>query len=478
MDDRILIVDDDSVFSEALYAGLSSRFGVEKVDSVAGFREAYRPCAFQLVVLDMRLERDRDGIELLGEIMEADPYQLVIVVTKYADTETHIAAIEAGAQLYLNKDGFPIPFIVQMIGVVLQQGHLRRRVATLERRLDEVDSAHMVGESEKLRDLYEKARLAAEDGEVTVLIRGESGTGKELVARNIHRLSHRRKDGPFVAISVSGLHRETIHSDLFGHERGAFTGANTQRKGFIEEAHGGVLFLDEIGDLDRDTQVKLLRVLEERTFQRLGSNREISADFQLVTATHRDLRGLIDEGAFRHDLYYRLQAFEIRVPSIKERRRDIVLLAEYFLAEMANAGRTTAAGFHRRALEVFIRYDWPGNVRELKNAVEYSAIQAKMRNEPLIVVEHLPQTLTAAELATVNQSGEAQNMDYRQWLARSELELLERVLETSDKTTKTELAAVLGYNDRFTLMRRIKKAVGICRGQLDALPNVRQLLGA
>ena len=198
--DKLLIVDDDKAFRDALTQQCNGRYRIEHAESAEMFRKAFRPYAFDLIVLDMRLEHDRDGLDILNEIMEVDPYQLVIVVTKYVDTETHIAAIESGAQLYLNKDEFSIPFIKQMIGVVLQQGHLRRRVASLEKRLAEVDSPDMVIGSPEMREIQQRINLVAADGKVSVLIRGESGTGKELVARNIHQLSPRRKDGPFVAV--------------------------------------------------------------------------------------------------------------------------------------------------------------------------------------------------------------------------------------------------------------------------------------
>lgn len=469
--DHILIVDDDRKFREALIDRIGSRHSVVCADSVVAFREVFQPGTFELVVLDMHLETDRDGMLLLKEIIGLDPYQLVIVVTKYVDTETHIAAIECGAQLYLNKDEFPIPFIVQMIDVILRQGHLRRQVASLEKRLAEVDSPDMVIASNELRELHAKIIQIAEDGEVTALIRGESGTGKELVARNIHRLSPRRKDGPFVAVSIAGLNKSTIYSELFGHEKGAFTGAAEQHKGYIEEAQGGTLFLDEIGDLDPETQVKLLRVLETRKVQRLGAIREIAVDFQLVTATNRDLGAMIDRGEFRRDLYYRLQAFDIRVPPLRDHRQDIAPLAEHFLAAMLKAGRTTASGFHRRAMELFMHYEWPGNVRELRNAVEYSAIQARAHGEPLVLLEHLPASLTGGTAVAGTEV-----LDFHHYLARAEIEFCNRALvDSMRRPNKSELAQQLGYNDRFVFQRRLRKALEICPEAEQDFPEVAKL---
>lgn len=470
---HILIIDDDQSFRTQLSSQLSDRHHVSYVESMEAFRNSFHPYAFDLIVLDMRLENDRDGMVLLKEIMDIDPYQLVIVVTKYVDTETHIAAIENGAQLYLNKNEFPVQFIAQMIEVILQQGHLRRRVASLEKRLEEIDSPDMIIVSPELHDIQGKITQVAEDGEVTVLIRGESGTGKELVARNIHRLSSRRKNGPFIAVSIAGLNKSTINSELFGHERGAFTGAATQHKGFLEEAHGGTLFLDEIGDLDMETQVKLLRMLETRTIQRLGSTRDIGIDFQLVTATNRDLPAMIEREEFRKDLYYRLQAFEIRIPPLREHRKDISPLAEHFLEEMLKAGRTTATGFHPIVMERLLRYDWPGNVRELRNVVEYSAIQARAHQEALIQLSHLPLSFTSdKQISSSTSSSYLISNDFHHHLAHAEIELCAHVLKETEKPTQTELAQKLGYNDRFVFQRRLRKALELCPEAKDEFPEV------
>ncbi len=470
----ILIIDDDSSFREELTQQLSCTYLVDIADSVSSFQNLFQPYAFDLIILDMHLESSRDGLRLLDEIMSIDPYQLVIIVTKYVDTETHIAAIENGAQLYLNKNEFPVHFIGQMVDVILQQGHLRRRVESLEKRLAAVDSPDMVIASSEMQDIQGRISQVAEDGEVTVLIRGESGTGKELVARNIHRLSPRRQNGPFIAVSVAGLNKSTINSELFGHERGAFTGAAGQHKGYLEEAHGGTLFLDEIGDLDMETQVKLLRMLETRTFQRLGSTREIASDFQLVTATNRDLSAMIDNGEFRKDLYYRLQAFEIRIPPLRDHRKDIAPLAEYFLDGMVKEGRTTATAFHPIVMERLLRYDWPGNVRELRNVVEYSAIQARAKQDALIQLAHLPVTFQEDAVAHPNHDSLG-ILAYQRWLARAEIDLCAKALDEAGKIKKAELAQQLGYNDRFIFLRRIRKALELCPEAKEEFPQVAKI---
>jgi DNA-binding NtrC family response regulator len=457
MKKRILVVDDDAGFRRELAEALEGVYAVRTADSVQSFRDAYRPYAFDLVILDMRLEREREGLDLVRFILANDPLQPIMVATAYPDTESYIEAINAGALMFLNKKDFSPALLARMVEAILTQGALQKRVAALEKRLDQLGAADIVGMSRSIRDTKAKIQQAALDGEVTVLVRGESGTGKELVAQNIHDLSPRRGKGPFISMSVAGLHRESLHSDLFGHEKGAFTGAQAMRKGFLEEAHGGTLFLDEIGDLDPDSQIKLLRVLETRTFQHLGGNRDISVDIQVVTATHQDLEQLVAAGRFRADLYYRLRAFEIVVPPLRERRDDIPLLAQHFLNEMLKRGRTTARAVSREVLDLLLGHAWPGNVRELRNVVEYAAIQARTDGATTLMPVHLPAPLPQTQAAPAVGAGDT--LDFQEALGRAELDLVARAMASAGTAKKSELAQMLHYNDRFTFVRRLKRIV-------------------
>jgi DNA-binding NtrC family response regulator len=454
---QILIVDDDPIFLAQLRDALEGFHGVECASSRDEFVTAFRPYKYDLLILDMRLKSGREGLGLARSALEQDPLQPIIVMTAYADTESHIEAINAGALVYLNKTDFSPNFIAEMVDAVLRQGALQRRVAHLERQLDQLEPGDIIGTSPTIEEVRGQIQTAATDGSVTVLVRGESGTGKELVARAVHHWSPRRQNGPFVAVSVAGLHRESIHSDLFGHERGAFTGASSRRKGCLEEAHQGVLFLDEIGDLDPDSQVKLLRVLETRSFARLGGNDEISVELQVVAATHQDLETLIQTGRFRQDLYYRLRSFEVVIPPLRERAGDIPLLAQHFLGGMRSDGRTTARSLDREVFRVLSSAPWPGNVRELRNVIEYAAIQARAGNAEVVRQEHLPAELRDTEEGTKQSSSLT---DYQTHLARAELELVERAIALHGTATKTELAKLLGYNDRFTFVRRARRALG------------------
>jgi len=453
---RILIVDDDPAYLAKLRQTLEGVHTVECASGRDDFVTLYRPYRYDLLILDMRLDTEREGLELARAALDQDPLQPIIIMTAYADTESHIEAIAAGAMVYLNKADFSPLFIGQMVDAVLRQKTLERRVTSLEKQIARLEPSDIIGVTPGIENLKDQIRKAAIDGGVTVLVRGESGTGKELVARALHHWSPLRKDGPFIPVSIAGLHKETMHSDLFGHEKGAFTGANVKRRGYIEEAHQGVLFLDEIGDLDPEAQVKLLRVLETRTFVRLGGNSEIGVDIQVVSATHQDLEQDIDRGRFRRDLYYRLRGFEITAPPLRERVSDIPLLAHHFLNRMALVGRTVAGSFDPEVIQAFSISPWPGNVRELKNVVEYAAIQCRAAGDRVVSLEHLPKEFSA-RMGRPKES--AESADYQRYLAQAELGLIARTMELHQTKTKTDLAQLLGYNDRFTFMRRVRRAL-------------------
>lgn len=463
-------------FLKQLCSVLEGPYSVDGVRTREEFEELFTPYRYDLLLLDLRLGSAREGLELAKAAQEQDPLQPVIVMTAYADTETHIEAIHSGALVYLDKTRFSPPLVAEMVNVVLQHGALQRRVASLENRLAQLETSDMIGTTPQLAAVKEEIRRAATDGSVTVLVRGESGTGKELVARSLHTWSSRRKPGPFVAVPVAGLHKETLHSDLFGHEKGAFTGASHRRKGFLEQAHQGVLFLDEIGDLDPAAQVKLLRVLETRSFNRLGGNKEIHVDIQVVAATHQDLESAVEAGRFRRDLYYRLRAFEVTVPPLRDRSEDIPRLALHFLEKMASQGRTTASAIQQKVMRALASQHWKGNVRELKNVVEYAAIQARASNAQIIDASHLPIDISMEPEGPEGQS--ELPPDYRQHLARAEVDLIHRAIGRADSTQKTMLSDLLGYNDRSTFHRRIKRILGRYPKVAQEFPDVAELFSA
>ncbi|ORJ63121.1 sigma-54-dependent transcriptional regulator [Geothermobacter hydrogeniphilus] len=385
--EKILIVDDEAFIRENLerilaedgYRTFSAANGDDAISMVSAEE-------VDLVLLDLNLG-NRSGLDVLRELHQIDPQLLVIIITGYGTVESADEALKLGAYDYIKKP-FKADAIHLIVRLALETQNLRREVRQLRRGggKDMLDSADMVGSSEQLLQVYRQVREVAKHETAMVLITGESGVGKELVARAIHNLSPRR-DRPFVEINCGSLPFNLLETELFGHERGAFTDAKTRKLGLFEEANGGTIFLDEIGEMDMNLQVKLLRVLEDRKIRRLGGNRNIDIDVRVVAATNRNLKQAIDDKAFREDLYYRLNVFPITIPPLRERREDIPQLLDYFLKRFARAFNKRMREVSREALDLLMRYHWPGNVRELKNVVERICI---MHNVEVIKPDHLP----------------------------------------------------------------------------------------
>jgi two-component system response regulator HydG len=384
---RVLIVDDEA----------SARSGLEKllrqegysVDAAADGAAALELAAERppdIVVTDLKMPR-MDGIELLSKLRDQDPDLPVIVVTAFGDVGSAVQAMRSGAEDYLTK---PVDFdaLVLAIERALERCALRVEADNLRRQLREREGdglEGLIGASPAMQKVYRMARQVA-GARATVLITGESGTGKGELARAIHAKGPRAK-APFVALHCAALVESLLESELFGHERGAFTGADKRRIGRFEQAHGGTLFLDEVGEIPPATQVKLLRVLQERTFERVGGNDSISVDVRLIAATNRDLAADVQEGRFREDLYYRLNVVHIDMPPLRVRDTDVLLLANHFLRRFAAENKRKVEGFSDRARAKVVAHRWPGNVRELENAIERAVVLCE---GPLIDEEHLP----------------------------------------------------------------------------------------
>jgi len=312
----------------------------------------------------------------------------VIIITGYGTVESAVEALKLGAYDYIKKP-FKADAIHLIVRLALETQNLRREVRSLRRSSqgkELLDTADMVGSSPQLLQIYRQVREVAKHETATVLITGESGAGKELVARGIHNLSPRR-DKPFVEINCGSLPFNLLETELFGHERGAFTDAKNRKIGLFEEANGGTIFLDEIGEMDMNLQVKLLRVLEDRKIRRLGGTRNIDIDVRVVAATNRNLKEAIESKGFREDLFYRLNVFPIHIPPLRERREDIPPLLDYFLKRFCREFNKQIREISRDALDLLLRYHWPGNVRELKNVMERICI---MHNVATILPSHLP----------------------------------------------------------------------------------------
>src|SRR2546425_2382324 len=446
IDTSVYVVDDDASVREAVGSLIrSAGFRVRAFESAQEFLASQRAEVPSCLVLDVHLP-GLNGLDLQRELAKADIQIPIIFLSGHGDIPTSVRAIKAGALEFLTK-----PFADEDLLNAIRDGIAQdRRLRAVEtERAPHQDS--VVGTSRPWRQvLAHAAKVAAT--EATVLLTGESGTGKEVIAQLIHATS-RRAGGPFVALNCAALPEALLESELFGYEKGAFTGAVVARPGRLEQAAGGTLFLDEVGEMSPAVQAKFLRVLQEREFQRLGGTRMQKANVRVIAATNRDLRAALAAGAFREDLFYRLHVFAIRLPPLRERPEDIAPLLEHFVTELGPAvlGRP-AAGFSREAQEQLLAYSWPGNVRELRNAVERALILSDGR---MITPEHLPTTseaqLEAAPATPVQHEFPSNGLD----LETTERDLVERALRHAGQN-KAKAARLLGLT-RTKLYTRMQR---------------------
>jgi two-component system, NtrC family, response regulator AtoC len=363
----ILVVDDDKNTRDGLQRALRRRYDVLLAESGDRALEVLASEEVDVLLSDVRMP-GIDGITLLQRARARHPELISVLLTAYGNVEIAVEAMKAGAYDFLMK-----PVNLDHLDLLLQRALRSREVeaenAQLREQLDDkFGLENIVGNSAVMHDLFDTIKQASPT-QATVMIQGDSGTGKELVAHAIHRLST-RVNGPFVAVHCAALSANLLESELFGHEKGAFTGAVSQRKGRFEMADGGTLFLDEISEIDAAVQVKLLRVLEERQFERVGGDKSVEVDIRLVAATNRDLRALVAEGKFREDLFFRLDVVNIMLPPLRDRSDDVPMLCSHFIAEFAERNGKDVAGITPDAVNLLMSYRWPGNVRELRNTIE------------------------------------------------------------------------------------------------------------
>ncbi len=433
----ILIVDDEQVVRDSLVHWFTEE-GYE-VEAAASAPEALSRLAsreLDLVIADIRMP-GMDGLELLEKIRSEQLDTSVIIMTGYASVEGAVRALKQGAFDYVTKPFDPDELSVAVRNA-LEQHRLKRENRLLRQQLAESFAlTELIGQSEPMRRVREQIETVA-GVDSTVLIEGESGTGKELVARAIHRLSPRRFN-PLVVVHCGALTETLIESELFGHEKGAFTGAQYRKKGKFEAAMGGTVFLDEIADISLKTQTDLLRVLQEREIVRVGGTQPVKVDFRVIAATNRNLSDLVKEGRFRSDLYYRLNVFAIQLPPLRERHGDVPLLAAHFLEKYSRQMNRKFTGFDRGAMELLVSHNWPGNVRELENIVERAVVVGR---EPLI---------RAPDLAINRPSEGSEDLS----LEAVERRHIIRVLEDF-AWNQTQAAKALGI-DRVTLYHKIRR---------------------
>ena len=392
--EKILIIDDEAFICENVQRILSGQ-GFQVCAAATGqeARDIVASEEVDLALLDLNLGTE-DGIEVLKSLKELDPELLVIIITGYGSVETAVESLKLGAFHYMKKP-FKADALRLIVKLALQTQTLKREVRKLRRGDGALPGrSPIIGRSEAFHEVAAQVREIAKIPS-TVLITGESGTGKELVARAIHDLSD-RKDAAFIAINCASIPAQLLESELFGHEKGAFTGATVRKKGLFEEAHNGTIFLDEIGEMDMGMQAKLLRVLQERSVRRVGSVKDTPIDVRVIAATNRDLALQIADKSFREDLFYRLNVFPIHIPPLRERVEDISALASYFLDSFSRSFGRDFRGVSADAARLMEQYSWPGNIRELKNVIERICI---MRSGPLLLPEHLPQEIRSIQPA-------------------------------------------------------------------------------
>ena len=448
MTGRIIVIDDDRSMCEMLEASLKRKgFDILWRTSVQEANDILLQEEYDVVLTDLQMPGE-NGLQLCQRLVRNRPDIPVVVVTAFGSVDSAVAALRAGAYDFVNK-----PFELSTLALVLERAvqhrQLLERVRILSESVKEPQGFdEIIGTSPHMQKVYELMKSVA-GLDSSILITGESGTGKELVARSIHRTSQ-RKQAPFVALNCSAIPESLLESELFGHRKGAFTDARTDRQGLFEQADGGTLLLDEIGDLPLSMQPKLLRALEDRKIRPLGENREVEFDVRIIAATNQDLESMVSEGTFRADLFYRFNVIQIDLPPLRSRGNDIILLAEHFLNKFASTTDKKIAGMSTPVLKKLLSYPWPGNIRELKNCIEHAV---SLTRYDKLVPDDLPDKIAGYSTSQLVFAGD----DPQEFVTMDEVEqrYIARVL-AAVHNNKTAAAQILGM-DRKTLYRKLDK---------------------
>ena len=450
--ETILIVDDEKNYPPIIAAVLEGE-GYETLTANSGHQamEILKNSDVDLILADLKMPV-MNGIELLEQIKTRDPDLPVIMMTAYGTVEKAVEAMQKGAHNFIQK-----PFDNEQLVIFVKKAVAMFNLVKENRNLLNIFQrqyrfGNIIGKSKPMRTIFELIRKVAPSG-ASVLIEGKSGTGKELVAKSIH-FNSPRNEKPFIAVNCAALAETLLESELFGHEKGAFTGAASTRKGRFEAADGGTLFLDEIGELSQNLQVKLLRVLQEKTFERVGGMKPIHVDIRLITATNKRLKEEVAAGRFRDDLYYRLNVVRISLPSLKDRAEDILLLANHFIKKFADERQASnpVAGIDQAVIRMFYEYTWPGNVRELENVIERAMILCPGET---IQLSDLPRDFQENVSRPLNLENIAENAQLNETLAMVEKVMIKRALKLSNNI-QARAAALLGIG-KSGLNQKIKK---------------------
>jgi len=396
----LLIVDDEKTTREGLRAALEDKYDIYLAEDAKSAMDLIEKEHFDVLLTDFRLPNE-DGMKLITRAKSLSRPPICILMTAYGSEELAVEAMKRGADDYIAKGRLQIDELEMRIARALRQQNLEKENVALHEQLDSrFGLENIIGESPAMKEVLELVQQVA-GSSATVLLQGESGTGKELIAKALHQLSPRAHQ-PMVTVHSAALPPTLLESELFGHEKGAFTGAHERRIGRFEQAQGGTLFLDEIGEIDASVQIKLLRFLGERTFERVGSSKTLTADVRLIAATNRNLAELVKEGSFREDLFFRLRVVEIWLPPLRDRRQDIPLLARAFLREFSQENNKPVTTLTAEATELLLTYRWPGNVRELRTAIEHAVVLCRGDR---VTARDLPQWLRAGAAETTPALG-------------------------------------------------------------------------
>ena len=445
MKPTLLIVEDEKSSRDGLRAALEDRYDVYAAEDAAAATRLLEAESFDVMLTDFRLPNE-DGMKLIQLAKTLPKPPVCILMTAYGSEDLAVQAMKGGADDYIAKGRLQIDELEMRIARALKQRHLESENVTLKQQLNtRFGLENIIGRSAPMEEVLELVQAVA-PARTSVLILGESGTGKELIAKAIHQLSPRR-DHPMVTVHCAALSPTLLESELFGHERGAFTGAHERRVGRFEQAQGGTLFLDEIGEIDQATQVKLLRFLGERTFERVGSNKTLSADVRVVTATNKNLGALVKEGKFREDLFFRLSVVEVPLPPLRERKNDLPLLVTAFIKEFATENGKNVNAISHEAMQTLVDYSWPGNVRELRTAIEHAVVLARADS---ISVRDLPQNI---RLRDEQELGGDPLTAHDLTVKEAEKQLIIRALKEANGN-RTEAAEKIGMSRR-TLHRKL-----------------------
>ena len=445
MTPTLLIVDDEKSTREGLRAALEGRFDVYVAEDAKAAMELLEKDPFDVLLTDFRLPSE-DGMKLIVRAKSLSRPPVCILMTAYGSEELAVEAMKRGADDYIAKGRLHIDELEMRIARALRQQNLETENVSLREQLDsKFRMENIIGQSPAMRAVFDLVQQVAPT-RASVLLLGESGTGKELVAKVLHQLSPRARQ-PMVTVHCAALAPSLLESELFGHEKGAFTGAHERRIGRFEQVQGGTLFLDEIGEIDASVQIKLLRFLSERTFERVGSNKTLSADLRLISATNKDLEALVKAGSFREDLFFRLRVVEILLPPLRERGDDVMLLAQAFLRDFTLENNKTIPGFTSEAVDALLRYSWPGNVRELRTAIEHAVVLC--RGEKIGIRDLPPAVRKGLAALDADRPLPRENVTMQE----AEQDLIARALKDA-KGNRTLAANKLGISRR-TLHRKL-----------------------